>query len=60
MNLKRMEISFGNNKIKKECASSALEIQTGESPVPAKSSEQPVHSLGAEAVRLGLSVGSGA
>ena len=42
------------------CASSALHIQTGESPVPVKSSRQPVLSLGAEAVKLGLSVDKGA
>ena len=34
-------------------------IQFGESPNPIKLSKQPVHSLGAEAARLGLSVGSG-
>ena len=34
-------------------------IQFGESPNPIKLSKQSVHSLGAEAVRLGLSVGSG-
>ena len=33
--------------------------QQGESPCPTKHSEQSVHSLGAEAVRRGLSVGSG-
>ena len=42
------------------CASSALHIQAGESPVPVKSSRQPVLSLGAEAVKLGLSVDKGA
>ena len=35
-------------------------IQFGESPNPAKRSEQPVLSLGAEAARCGLSVGRGA
>lgn len=35
-------------------------IQFGERPNPAKRSEQPVLSLGAEAARLGLSVGRGA
>lgn len=34
-------------------------IQFGESPNPKKHSKQSVHSLEAEAVRLGLSVGSG-
>lgn len=34
-------------------------IQFGESPNPIKHSKQSVHSLGAEAARLGLSVGSG-
>ena len=34
-------------------------ISFGESPNPAKRSEQPVLSLGAEAARLGLSVGRG-
>lgn len=44
----------------RQCASSALHIQAGESPVPVKSSRQPVLSLGAEAVKLGLSVDKGA
>ena len=35
-------------------------IQFGEIPNPVKLSKQPVHSLGAEAARLGVSVGSGA
>ena len=34
-------------------------IQCDESPHPVKPSKQPVHSLGAEAARLGLSVGGG-
>ena len=34
-------------------------IQFGESPNPIKHSKQSVHSLEAEATRLGLSVGSG-
>ena len=42
------------------CASSALEIEVGEIPTLVKFSEQPVLSLGAEAARLGLSVGKGA
>ena len=41
------------------CASSVQIIQFGESPNPVKPSKQPVHSLGAEAARSGLSVGSG-
>ena len=41
------------------CAGSVQTIQCGESPHPVKPSKQPVHSLGAEAARLGLSVGSG-
>ena len=41
------------------CAGSVQVRQQGESPCPTKRSEQSVHSLGAEAVRLGLSVGSG-
>lgn len=41
------------------CASSAPVIRVGESPTLVKPSEQPVHSLGTETVRLGLSVGSG-
>ena len=36
---------------KRGCASSVQVIQSGESPDPAKRSEQPVLSLGAEAVR---------
>jgi hypothetical protein len=43
-----------------ECASSVYVRQCGESPHPVKRSEQPVLSLGAEAARLGLSVGRGA
>ena len=35
----------------KECASSALRIQAGESPAPVKPSKQPVHSLEAKAAR---------
>ena len=42
------------------CASSVQIIQCGERPHPVKRSEQPVLSLGAEAARLGLSVGRGA
>ena len=42
------------------CASSVQITQMGESPIPIKLSEQSVLSLGAEAVRLGLSVGKGA
>ena len=41
------------------CASSVQVIQSGERPDPAKRSEQPVLSLGAEAARRGLSVGRG-
>ena len=41
------------------CASSAQITQMGESPIPTKPSEQSVLSLGAEAARLGLSVGKG-
>ena len=44
----------------RRCASSVQMIQYGESTNPAKRSEQPVLSLGAEAARLGLSVGRGA
>lgn len=44
----------------RQCASSALHIQAGESPVPVKSSRQPVLSLGAEAAKQGLSVDKGA
>ncbi len=35
----------------RECASSALRIQAGESPAPVKPSKQPVHSLEAKAAR---------
>lgn len=41
------------------CASSVQVIQQGASPCPIKRSEQSLLSLGAEAVRLGLSVGIG-
>ena len=41
------------------CASSAHMIQRGEIPRPAKPGKQPVLRLGAEAVRLGLSVAKG-
>jgi hypothetical protein len=42
--------------LKTECAGSARVILLGEIPNPAKFSEQPVPSLGAEAVWLGLSI----
>lgn len=49
-----------NNPIPTEgCASTVQVIQQGESPRPTKRSEQSVLSLGAEAARLGLSVGIG-
>ena len=41
------------------CAGSVQVGQQGESPCPTKHSEQSVLSLGAEAARLGLSVGRG-
>ena len=41
----------GPNNYIKECASSALRIQAGESPAPVKPSKQPVHSLEAKAAR---------
>ena len=47
------------NKAIEGCAGSVQTIQRGDSSHPVKPSKQPVHSLGAEAARLGLSVGSG-
>ena len=47
------------NKVIEGCAGSVQTIQCGESSHPVKPSKQPVHSLGAEAARLGLSVGRG-
>ena len=42
-----------------KCAGSARAVQSGETPDPVKLGKQPVLSLGAEAVRPGLSVGRG-
>lgn len=45
--------------IHQKCAGSARAVQSGETPDPVKLGKQPVLSLGAEAVRPGLSVGRG-